>query len=375
MKSSPNNPTKEIDYLIIGTSIIASFEACYLAQQGKSVLMIDRDSSIGGAWKTIELAGVSNIENAIHYFLPDEKGINFMKNHLNWPIETSVKKYRFFSFFGLICFKIHYDSSFGRFIHKLFFSRKTIGLQSFTNHLIECIKTTLQNRGIRSYYIAHGSAWMLDYVEKLIARNSVEIKLNTNISEIFIDTEKKEIICKTEKLKIISKSLVLGHGARLPELKSNLGVLKINEKFHSRPAFHLVIEDCKRADSFEIIMTSDSHIKYVHDVTRFSSLAKNMKNDKKIFVFALHHNIRDSEDLEAILHHKLKKIGQIEKESKIIESLYSHKILPTLDNNDLTKIEEFYGDNVNTLRTENFSSAFGFYSERWRSIEIPPLKS
>jgi len=161
----------------------------------------------------------------------------------------------------------------------------------------------------------------------------------------------------------------LGHGARLPELKSNLGVLKINEKFHPRPAFHLVIEDCKKADSFEIIMTSDSHIKYVHDVTRFSSLAKNIKNDKKIFVFALHHNIRDSEDLKAILHHKLKKIGQIEKESKIIESLYSDKILPTLDNNDLTKIKEFYGDNVNTLRTENFSSAFGCYSERWRSIE------
>ena len=88
-----------VDCLCIGTSIIMSLEACHQSQLGKKVLMVDRDRVFGGAWKTIEIAGIKDVENAIHYFLPNSKGLGFLRDVLKWPIEVSTGKYRYFNVF------------------------------------------------------------------------------------------------------------------------------------------------------------------------------------------------------------------------------------------------------------------------------------
>ena len=68
---------------------------------GKSVLIVDRDKTFGGAWKTITIDGIEDVENAIHYFWPpDDKGIEFMKDTLGFDIEPSQRKYRYFKFFN-----------------------------------------------------------------------------------------------------------------------------------------------------------------------------------------------------------------------------------------------------------------------------------
>ena len=69
-----------------------SLEALYLSKTGKAVLMVDAEQTFGGAWKTIEIAGIRDVENAVHYFLPNKKAIEFMKTKLNWPIEISKKR-------------------------------------------------------------------------------------------------------------------------------------------------------------------------------------------------------------------------------------------------------------------------------------------
>ena len=53
------------------TGIISILEAVYQSNKGKSVLMIDKQLDLGGAWKPLSIFGFKNVENAIHYFLPD----------------------------------------------------------------------------------------------------------------------------------------------------------------------------------------------------------------------------------------------------------------------------------------------------------------
>ena len=91
-----NNKKDFFDCVFFGASILNSLEACYQAKQGKSVLLVDRDNDIGGAWKCISFENFERVENAVHYFLPHESGINFMRDYLNLPIIPSEKKYRFF---------------------------------------------------------------------------------------------------------------------------------------------------------------------------------------------------------------------------------------------------------------------------------------
>ena len=77
---------KKYDIVFVGTGIICVLEAVYQSLSGKSVLMIDQKSKIGGAWASLSIFGVHNVENAVHYFLPDSNAFEFLRNILNLEI-------------------------------------------------------------------------------------------------------------------------------------------------------------------------------------------------------------------------------------------------------------------------------------------------
>ena len=358
---------EKVDCLCVGTSILMSLEAIYQARLGKKVLMVDRGQTFGGAWKTIEICGIKDVENAIHYFLPDERGINFLRDELNWPIEVSKGKYRYFNLFNTYYVKFSFSSLIGRFIYKFFYLERPPGLINSLKHFLLSLKTVLQGIGERSYYVSKGATFMLESLSAQLNKHKIEMRFNSDITSIFFDIENANVQCRVGNKRIVAKSLILGHGARLPNLRSTNGTFKLKEKFHYRPAFHLVVEDNKKDNAKEIILTNDPVIKYVHDVSRFSSICENGFDKRKVFVFALQSGVSDDANLSNVLLRKLQDIQIIGSNAQIIASLYSDIILPTLYDEDLYLLKESFGDLVNILRTENFSAGVGYYAERWKS--------
>lgn len=360
---------ESVDCLCIGSSIIVSLEACHQSQLGKTVLMVDREDSFGGAWKTIEIAGIKDIENAIHYFLPHRKGIDYLREILKWPIEVSKGKYRYFNVFGNRYIKFSYGSTIGRLIYKVFYTKHPSGLFGTVFHIIRSLKLVFSELGERSYYVAKGSAFMIQSVKSNLDNHQVEVRLNSNITKLFFDIANKTVHCSIGDQIIIAKSLILGHGARLPKIESSNGDFEIRENFIHRPAFHLVVSDDKKNEVFEIILTADPVIKYVHDVSRFSSLGKNNTENKKVFVFALQSSVKNDHGLPSMLLKKLKDLGVIRSRAEIISSSYSDIILPTLGDLDLYLLKREFGDLVNILRTENLTAGVSYYADIWRAIK------
>ena len=249
--------------------------------------MVDKDKTFGGAWKTISINGIDDVENAIHYFLPDEKGIEFMRETLNFPIEPSKGKYRFFKFFDLCYFKFGYSSFFGRLLHKWLCFPPQTNLRNIIYQLYKSVLLAHSEIGTRSYYTVSGSKPMLNNVMERLNDHGVDIWYGSEITNIFFDKNTKVVHCEAAGKKIAAKCIVFGHGARLPVLQSTSGIIDLEEKYHPRPAFHLVIKDHHKSDVFEAILTSDTLIKYVHDVTRFSSLRDGNESKKK-FLFLLY---------------------------------------------------------------------------------------
>lgn len=362
-----SEPSEIVDCLCIGTSILMSFEACYQAGLGKKVMMVDRDATFGGAWKTIEISGIKNVENAIHYFTPNDRGIKFLREDLKWPIESSKRKYRYFKFDSIGYLKFSYDSVVGKLIDSIFFSVRTPGFASAVTHLFKCVyKVCNQPRG-RSYYVSDGAAGIISRVKALLSRYQIDVRFNSNINKIFFDLENSIVHCHIGDRYVICKTLIFGHGARIPAIESTCGFFLLDEKLHSRPAFHLVVEDDVEEGSLEIILTGDSLIKYVHDVSRFSSIGNQANDKRKVFVFALHSHVTNSKELSGCLFRKLKDIGVIGKEAKVTASLYSDIILPTLYDEHLYMLKGVMGELVNVLRTDNFSNGVGYYADRWKS--------
>ena len=367
LNTYPGKNVVEYDFICIGTSMITSLEACYQAGKGLTVLMVDKDKTFGGAWKTITIDGVEDVENAIHYFLPDDKGIDFLSKTLDFPIEPSKGKYRYFKLFNLLYIRFPYRSWIGRLVHKLSYSNVQKSYWFTLRHVISTVKTVYRERGERSYYTSSGSAEMLEKVHARIDNAGVDIWYKSEIVSIYFDIEGKRVQCKVGDKTIVARSIILGHGARLPELKSSEGSLVLEEKFHPRPAFHIMVEDIWQSKAFEVIMNSDPLIKYVHDVTRFSSLRHGNPTNKKIFVFALQSDIQNHDELSNKLVAKLREIKIIGPNCRILESLYSDVILPTIYDEDLYKMKDCFGDLVHILRTENFSRGIGYYAEKWKT--------
>ena len=108
--------TKMFDFVFIGTGAPCLLEAAFWSLKGKSVLMIDQENEIGGAWKSLNIFGYTNVENAVHYFLDNTLGIKFLQNKLNVPIEISSNKYRVFQFPLSVSIKLPFDNKFGKVI-------------------------------------------------------------------------------------------------------------------------------------------------------------------------------------------------------------------------------------------------------------------
>lgn len=370
-KSYSDNLNDNIfDCLCIGTSILISLEALYQKKiKKKKILMVDNSSSIGGAWKTIEIDNIKNVENAIHYFTPNYTGIKFLKTKLNLPVEKSNGKYRYYKIFKNFYIRFLYDGIISRLLSAVFFSETPYGLSKKVIYIFKSILKILKNPTKASYYTASGSSGIIEILDKELKNNNIQIKLNTKIEKIFFDLQKKLVSCKLNNNQtILCRKLILGHGARLPKLDINDESLLLEEKFHPRPAYHLIVEDNRINNILEVIFANDDLIKYVHDVTRFSSVKDFQQHKTKVFVFALKNNIVDHDLLSERLFQKLKQIKLLGKNAKIKKSLFSKIILPTLYDEDLYILKKRVGNLVGVLRTENLTDGISYYSKRWENL-------
>ena len=93
-------------------------EAIYQSNMGKKVLMVDEENSVGGAWKSLNIFNFKDVENAIHYLLPNKKAIKFLEEVIKIDISKPQNK-KFAFCVNKLSFCMKYDSIFSRFLFYL----------------------------------------------------------------------------------------------------------------------------------------------------------------------------------------------------------------------------------------------------------------
>src|SRR3989338_985439 len=85
--------SEEFDCIVIGTSPISLFEALYKHYSGKRVLILEQSAECGGAWKSIHIFNIPNIDMGCHeisstpmlnQFLEEYAGCNIIACHGNY---------------------------------------------------------------------------------------------------------------------------------------------------------------------------------------------------------------------------------------------------------------------------------------------------
>jgi hypothetical protein len=359
MPTSMTNPKgKAYDFVFIGAGLIPILEAVHQSRCGKSVLMVDCQAELGGAWLSKDLFGVTDVENAIHYMLPDRLGPVFMKDVLNWDVIPSPRKYRVFNVPGLGRCKSPYDSKLSRIAARMV---EEPGVGGFC----AAFRDAFLREATRSYYIGGGAPEMLHKIRPILANSNVEIRYSTFIDRIHIDLAAGQVESHAGAEVIRSRTIVISHGAKINELTSTKGPYPIEQKSLPRPAAHMFLRDDFSSDMYECIFTGDPIVKYAHDVTRFTREAPQLLGKKKMIVLAFKHDIQNGADLFPAVLEKLKWAGMAGPDAVLEGSQWWDIMLPSLDDADLDRMKAEFDPQVDVLKTDNFGAGIGLYAERW----------
>jgi hypothetical protein len=369
-----NFEQKKYDFIFLGTSIICILEAVYHSRSGKSVLMIDEKKDIGGAWTSLEIFGLHDVENAIHYFLPDDNSFEFMKNVLKWEVIISPRKFRVFNFPLIGYLKFKYDGRIGIFIARIRESYLEKSKSIFKD-LFKIIKEVFLSNRQPSYYIKGGTPEIISKVSEILKESKVEVIFSEIVNKIYVDKNSKIVELSTNGKKYFSEAIFFTHGSRIHNLSSNLAEFVIQEKNHLRPALHIIIRDESPNHILECIFSYDPEIKYAHDITHITMEAKNLIGKRKVIVLALHPEIRHSNEIISIIVNKLIKVGMIGKSSILEDYFWQDVYLPRLDDKDLEKLKTELEPHVKILKTEDFSKAIGFNARRWETVLKTDVKT
>jgi len=352
--------------IFVGTGIIPILEAVYQSRCGKNILMLDEKSALGGAWVSLELFGLKNVENAIHYFMPDPKAFDLMKDVLGWDVIQSEKKYRTIPMPFNQYWNITYDNNFGRLISRMITAYKAPG-KKWTGmfRCLTAIKDVFFEDKQNSYFVRGGTKEILQKVRKILDKSNVEIKYSTRMDKFYIDKANKIVEVHAGTEIFYSKVVCFTHGSRIPELTSPSRLHSINEKEHLRPAAHILVNDDTPTRMYECVFVADSVIKYVHDISKYTDNYRELAGNKKLFVFALHSDVVESEEIYHKIFMKMKKAGIIGKNSSIDKKCWWTIYLPRLYDEDLQGIKNEFGQQVEILKTESMSRGISTYAERW----------
>ena len=363
---------KKYDSVFVGTSMICVLEAVYQKLSGKSVLMLDKQEGMGGAWRSLEIFGLHDVENAIHYFLTDPDAPDFMKNALTWDVIESERKFRVFPLPLGGCLDVPYDAAIGRFLSAALDGASRGNPFERVRTLLGALSIFFAAGRPPSYYVRGGTPEMLRKVETILVASGVEVRYMTPIDWIHIDCDAQTVEVSAGGNRVHAKTIFFTHGSRISNLTGPSGTFQIEEKLHPRPAIHMLIRDESPSRMYECIFSADPLIKYVHDVTRVTREAAALAGRKKLLVFALQPDVKAGRAVFETIVEKLKRVRMIGAQAVLEDEYWQDVYLPRLDDSDLQRLKAAFGEQVEYLKTEDFAKGVGYHARRWAAkIRFP----
>lgn len=354
------------DKIYVGSGPIMMLDALNSVRNNHKVLIIDKANQLGGAWRSIKLFGENEVENAVHYLLPNVKGYNFIQKNFHIKYENCERKFFAISFLGFK-FLINVNNFLGKiiyfinggdqahlrspkFIFKLFFNKTVIN---------------------RTKYPKEGMLHVVNRIKKSIMKSKVKTNLNENIEKIKVG--KFSVTLETNKQKYKTKNLVLSHGFVPCKILMQDGKeLKIKKKLNHRPSVHIITKgnlnskiNKKFFDYSQVLFPKSSIIKYVHQLSQFQEDFKS--KNQHIVVAALKHNFKNNKKNYIKIAKELETYNCIPKsKTRHTDDFHWQPILiPQIDTNDLSKISSYSNDLISFLETECLNTGIGKYSDNW----------
>jgi len=258
------NSTRKFETLIVGGSPLMAVEAVRLSQEGKKVAIIERKTSLGGAWHVADLDDFEKVEMGCHYIERSKDAYDFFERLIGEPLEIMTPRPFFYWWF----FRLDRASTFpyrlyrvkrileerdfreffaaSRRVMSRFFSRKlkALNLQGISNsndlklgdsfgptHATRPFKSLAKSdRKLPYRYPREGCKQIVEALERICSENNVEVIFDTSLLEVDYQLD-SQVNCLTTKGILKCDELILSSC-------SQLNALNIDGNDHSVSSFN-----------------------------------------------------------------------------------------------------------------------------------------
>lgn len=360
------------DYIYIGAGIINCLDACEKILSGNKVIIIEKSSEIGGAWRSINPFDGELVENAVHYLIPHSKGYEFIQKYLNIQLSLPAEN----KLFAVRCFNHPIRLPARSCINRIFYLSLEKDAKKRTIYLkLKKILNSIFNSSIsKSRYPVLGSSAIISRVSTLLKKLRIPVVLNTHVQSIKIN--KESCVIEVGKHYYAAKNIVIGHGFIPPsEFIIHDEAYSVKLEKHLRPSLHIkqVLQSNspdfeKHLDYSQVLFSSGSIIKYVHNLSKFNYSKKRNKIYELILVAALRHDaVNKKQTIDAILRELciFQLISGKEVSQKDVSLFWQDIYLPFLSNVELDRIREAASGKITIFYTEELCGALARYSKNW----------
>ena len=369
------------DVILIGSGPASLIEARYFARKGKLVAIIDKDKTIGGAWKTFDYGNVENIDYGCHIFNPFPRAYSFLKSSYGINmVKTEPQPVRIIPRFRAIIdaksIMLYYYillniiiDSVGYLFQLKFksFFFKILNFASQSKELFKRIYELPNKKNVDYLYPKGGASEFVDKLGEKAIEAGVTIILDTDIQTIVIKNNTCTLSSSSGEFK--TNKLIISSGTVINNFY--VGTQSYDNRYSPRKFLHLYVhlkEYKKSLSEFSYIYVQNhKFIGRMNNITSYVDDKVNGSTTTKVMVLLTEDteiddiNLKDVNEIISLLQ----KYNYISNDTKLLEYKKYNYVVNYMDENTLQYYKNASGGVIDYIYTAGLSESIQRNSDRW----------
>lgn len=352
------------DIVVVGTSPLMLIEAFFRSQQGKSVLILEKQSVAGGSWQSFSQDGFADkIEIGCHIWYRHKKSFKLLNDTFDLdirPLKRQPKVYRKGKYYPY--YLINFFVLLGN-------PPSLVSLQKnrvFKNICMLFLRDFF-TRG-KFHYPRTGSFGFIDKIVKKVRDSGVDLQMEAEL--VRIDLSKKSISLTDGREIFFNEKVISTNKSELSSIVDKSGKEHCFEfNIKSVNNLYLLIKDSENPTISYVGVWNDEVIYRVSDVTYLQSNL--LDAGTRLICVQVFQEFAESagEDKEEVIFDKLMKMTIIEDREQIVAYFWRTYYYNNMQNDDNAALNALFNPELKIMNSHNLIMSFRQNLERWNNMK------
>ena len=351
------------DYIIIGSGLVSIIESLALEKSGKSVLVIERKSKVGGVWVAINVGEYGRLELGCHIWTYQKRSYRFLRKFLDIQL-IKVSPQPFFLKGNI---KLIYDYKVVLItLERVFRDLFSLKLKSLFKYVFFDPASRFSLFPKKYLYPIGGAKEFQSTLQNKLNDSNIEVVLNTGVQRL--TKTGNDWLVETKAMSYKAKNVVLTVNSTITEIVKNNRRIKLQHKSLNYVHFHIVLKGSAK-EAISYIRVLDNRV--IHRVSDISyQLDAKHDNHIMLLVGVFENAIGDFANDESLVQYILDFLQAknfIDKENELLfsqKNIFENNII---QRNQLDEIRNF-DSNLELLTTTDLMYGIYHRLNKWKNL-------